>query len=78
MQSAGNSIPVFLRVPRPPFSTASRSASRPRKTDTKVVAGGGQKVVSGPGVSSRSRQEAATNKGVAGRRAKVVPKKRWV
>ena len=57
--------------------TASRSAGKPRKTDTKVVAGGGKQVVSGTGVSSRKRQEAAANNGATGRRNKVVPKQRW-
>eukprot|EP00904_Undaria_pinnatifida_P004990 jgi/Undpi1/1620/HiC_scaffold_11.g05010.m1 len=54
-----------------------RSAGKPRKTDTKVVAGGGKQVVSGTGVSSRKRQEAAANNGATGRRSKVVPKQRW-
>eukprot|EP00904_Undaria_pinnatifida_P004993 jgi/Undpi1/1623/HiC_scaffold_11.g05013.m1 len=54
-----------------------RSAGRPRKMKTKVVAGGGKKVVSGTGVSSRSRQEAAANRGAAGGRSKAAPKQRW-
>lgn len=47
------SLSIFSQpVPRPPFLTAFRSASRPRKTDVKVVAGGGLKAASGAGVSS--------------------------
>eukprot|EP00904_Undaria_pinnatifida_P004998 jgi/Undpi1/1628/HiC_scaffold_11.g05018.m1 len=55
-----------------------RSASRSQKSDTKVVTGGNKKVATGPGVSSRSRQQgAATNQGTAGRGSKAVPKQRW-